>query len=449
MNVYDRRDAEIGSQYSAAGSLNHVSHPSGTCRPFFPARRLFCLLTVFDFLAAVVIWLLYANAFSDQERIKDTLKREVVGYTFKESLFDIVLLAFWRMVVLLLAYALCVSRKWYCVAVTTAITTAFLIAKAVLTSFHSPTHNNPTLYYLLVLSSLVLSWVETWVLDVKVIPTEIKAQQRIQQEAVERRSLLPSDYLHGHLTPHSLISERSFYTPHASDDENETEYQENPKSLGISPQDQQFIEKSKETMEATWHLMSINDGWKTEKQKDEIVVESRVIPSGRKIYRLKSSLDGKTEDIFNLIVLRPDMAHKWGGSITDSYVVRQIDDQTDIVYNSTGVEGGGMVSSRDFVNLRRWERRGDVFVSCNATIEIDELPPKKDHIRGENGPGGWAFREAEGNPNRTEYVWLFNVDLKGWLPQSVTDIAMAHMLYQTGQGVRNYVRESLGCALKN
>ncbi|XP_068670849.1 stAR-related lipid transfer protein 3-like isoform X2 [Montipora foliosa] len=413
MNVYDRCDAEIGSQDSAAGSLNHVSHPSGTCRPFFPARRLFCLLTVFDFLAAVVIWLLYANSFSDQEPLKDTLNREVVRCTFKESLFDIVLLAFGRMVVLLLAYALCVSRKWYCVAVTTAITTAVLIAKAAMTKLHSH-DNKPTLYYLLVLSSLVLSWVETWVLDVKVIPTEIKAQQRIQQEAVERRSLIPSDYLHGHLTPHSLFSERSFYTPHASDDENETEYQENPTSLGISPQDQQFIEKSKETMEATWHLMSINDGWKTEKQKDGIVVESRVIPSGRKIYRLKSSLDGKTEDIFNLIVLRPDMAHKWGGSITDSYVVRQIDDQTDIVYNSTGEEGGGMVSSR-----------------------------------GENGPGGWAFREAEGNPNRTEYVWLFNVDLKGWLPQSVTDIAMAHMLYQTGQGVRNYVRESLGCALKN
>ena len=32
--------------------------------------------------------------------------------------------------------------------------------------------------------------------------------------------------------------------------------------------------------------------------------------------------------------------------------------------------------------------------------------------RGANGPGGWAIREAEGNPNRTEYVWLFDVDLK-------------------------------------
>ena len=36
---------------------------------------------------------------------------------------------------------------------------------------------------------------------------------------------------------------------------------------------------------------------------------------------------------------------------------------------------------RDFVNLRRWERRGDVFVSCNSTIVLDELPPKTDHVR--------------------------------------------------------------------
>lgn len=33
-------------------------------------------------------------------------------------------------------------------------------------------------------------------------------------------------------------------------------------------------------------------------------------------------------------------------------------------------------------------------------------------FRGVNGPGGWAIREAEGNPNGTEYVWLFDVDLK-------------------------------------
>ena len=36
---------------------------------------------------------------------------------------------------------------------------------------------------------------------------------------------------------------------------------------------------------------------------------------------------------------------------------------------------------RDFVNLRRWEKRGDVFVSCNVAVECDEMPPKKEHVR--------------------------------------------------------------------
>jgi len=40
-------------------------------------------------------------------------------------------------------------------------------------------------------------------------------------------------------------------------------------------------------MEKTWELMGLNDGWKSEKVKDGVVVESRVIPSGKKIYRLK------------------------------------------------------------------------------------------------------------------------------------------------------------------
>lgn len=38
------------------------------------------------------------------------------------------------------------------------------------------------------------------------------------------------------------------------------------------------------------------------------------------LYLLQSSIDGKAVDIFNIIVLHPEMAHRWGGSITNSYV---------------------------------------------------------------------------------------------------------------------------------
>lgn len=439
------QDSERGNQQSTGGSNDTVLLSSGTFRPFSPARRLFCLLAAFDFLAALFVWILYAHAFSGQE-FKEALKSEVLKYKFKKSLFDIVLLALWRMIILLLAYALFLSRKWYAVAATTTVTTAFLLVKVVLTSFQSPSENtSETLYYVLVLMSLVLSWVQSWVLDVKVIPSEVKAERRSLQE--ERRSLLDDEHRR-HRTPYSLVSEHSFYTPEASDSEIESDAEQHechrPVAARISQQDQEFIQKSKETMEITWELMGLNEGWKTEKVKDGIVVESRVIPRGKKIYRLKGSLDAKAEDVFNLIVLHPENATKWGGNVTYSCVVRHIDEHTDIVYNSTGVAGGGMVASRDFVNLRRWEKRGDVFLSCNVAVEVDEMPPKEEHVRGTNGPGGWAMREAEGNPNRTEYVWVFDVDLKGWLPQSVIDTAMSFMLYSTGQGIKNYVRENLG-----
>lgn len=58
MNSFVGSDAEAGGQYLASASSNSAS---GTFRPFSPARRLFCLLTAFDFLAALVIWILYAH----------------------------------------------------------------------------------------------------------------------------------------------------------------------------------------------------------------------------------------------------------------------------------------------------------------------------------------------------------------------------------------------------
>lgn len=444
--VSQNYDAESGSHYVASSTSYPVStlSTSAAHRRFSPARRLFCLLALFDFLTTLFIWILYGHGFSDN--FKEVIKTDVKEYKFKKSVFDVVLLALWRMIVLLLVYALYVSRKWYAVGLTTGGSTVFLLVKAILMEFQPPKskdRGSEYLYYVLVLSSLILSWVEVWVLDSKVIPAETKEEQRQFQE--ERRSLLHNENRR-HLTPYSTISDNAFYTPEASDEESENE-REGAENLALSQEDQEYIQKGKETMEITWERMRFNDGWKTEKVKDGVVVESKVIPlpaGGKKIYRLKGSLDAKAEEVFNLVVRHPEDAQKWGGNITDSFVVRQIDENTDIVYNSVGEAGGGVVSSRDFVNLRRWEKRGDVFVSCNVAVECDEMPPKKEHVRAANGPGGWAMQEAEGNPSRTEYVWLFDVDLKGWLPQSVIDAAMSFMLFQTGQGLKAYIQEQLG-----
>lgn len=67
-------------------------------------------------------------------------------------------------------------------------------------------------------------------------------------------------------------------------------------------------------------------------------------------------------------------------------------------------------SSTHFAN----ERLGLLATSDANTVEVVYRSRLSLAVlfRGENGPGGWAMREAEDNPNRTEYVWLFDVDLK-------------------------------------
>lgn len=57
------QDAETGSQISAPGNSASplLQSSSGNFRSFSPSRRLFCLLTAFDFLSALFIWILRAH----------------------------------------------------------------------------------------------------------------------------------------------------------------------------------------------------------------------------------------------------------------------------------------------------------------------------------------------------------------------------------------------------
>lgn len=63
MSSFISQDSELGTQH-VAGSDSSVSTTSGPFRPFSPARVLFCLLTAFDFLAALFIWILHVHVSS-------------------------------------------------------------------------------------------------------------------------------------------------------------------------------------------------------------------------------------------------------------------------------------------------------------------------------------------------------------------------------------------------
>jgi hypothetical protein len=132
----------------------------------------------------------------------------------------------------------------------------------------------------------------------------------------------------------------------------------------------------------------------------------------------------------------------WNPTLVDCRLIQPIDEHTDISYQVCAEAGGGVVSTRDFVNLRHWAVMDGVYLSAGGSIKHPAMPPQPKKVRGENGPGCWAMRPVDGDPNMCLFQWLLDTDLKvgiiihayirvtyllfqGWIPQSIIDKALS------------------------
>lgn len=85
------------------------------------------------------------------------------------SLFDIVIVCFLRMTVLLTCFAWLRLNHWLPVAITTTITTLYVIVKIL---FFFNKHNGALPQYLTILAAFINAWVELWLLPFRVLAQE-------------------------------------------------------------------------------------------------------------------------------------------------------------------------------------------------------------------------------------------------------------------------------------
>lgn len=102
----------------------------------------------------------------------------------------------------------------------------------------------------------------------------------------------------------------------------------------------------------------------------------------------------------------------------------------------------GFSSCRDFVNVRRVERKRDCYLSAGMATDHECKPPSARYVRwasslaschqsgiwsyafssfsvtdinghrGENGPGGFVVLKSSSNPSVCTFIWVLNTDLK-------------------------------------
>ncbi|KFO69409.1 StAR-related lipid transfer protein 3, partial [Cuculus canorus] len=382
-------------------------------------RRTFCLFVTFDLLFVSLLWIIELNT---KDGIQKNLENEIINYRFKTSFFDIFVLAFFRFFVLLLAYAVVKLRHWWVIAVTTLISSAFLIVKVILSELLA----KGAFGYLLPIVSFVIAWLETWFLDFKVLT----------QEAEEERWYLAAQApaSRGPLLYPRALSEGQFYSPPESfaGSDNESD-EEGAGRKVLTAQEKEYVRQGKDAMEVVDQILAQEENWKFEKNNASDfgdVVYTFEIPFHGKTFILKAFLQCSAEMVYQEVILQPEKMILWNRTVAACQILQRIEDNTIVSYDVAAGAAGGVVSPRDFVNVRRIERRRDRYISSGMSTTHSLKPPLSKYVRGENGPGGFIVLKCPSNPRVCTFIWILNTDLKGRLPRYLIHQSLAATMFE-------------------
>ncbi|KAM9785278.1 stAR-related lipid transfer protein 3 [Syngnathus typhle] len=430
--------ASLNASYSTSLSLPspYLMLPPSERKLISDVRRTFCLFVTFDLLFISLLWIIELNIAST---ILESLEKEIIRYNFRSSFFDIFLLAVFRFLCLQVGYAAFRLRHWWMIAVTTLITSVFLVVKVILSNLLSQN----AFGYVLPITSFVVAWLETWFLDFKVLPQEAddeRAYLAMVNAACERAPLLYP----------RAVSDGQFYSPPESVADSEEELDE--EGLGrraVTTQEKEFVRQGREAMTIVEQILTQEENWKFEKNNDAgDSVYTLEIPFHGKTFILKAFVQCPAELVYQEVILQPEKMVLWNRTVSACQILQRVDDNTLVTYDVSAGAAGGVVSARDFVNVRRVERKRDCYLSAGMATDHDAKAPCGRYVRGENGPGGFVVLKSSSNPSVCTFIWILNTDLKGRLPRYLIHQSLAATMFEFMSHLRQRIAElrpSLRC----
>uniref|UniRef100_A0A8C9ZXI1 StAR-related lipid transfer protein 3 n=1 Tax=Sander lucioperca TaxID=283035 RepID=A0A8C9ZXI1_SANLU len=425
---------ELGGSLPAIASLNasystSLSLPSPYLLPpaerkaISDVRRTFCLFVTFDLLFISLLWIIELNISSS---IWDRLKNEVVLYDYRSSFFDIFLLALFRFLCLQVGYAAFRLKHWWVIAVTTLVTSVFLVVKVILLSQNA-------FGYVIPITSFVVAWLETWFLDFKVLTQEAddeRAYLAAVNAACERAPMIYP----------RAVSDGQFYSPPesvAGDDLDE----EGLGRKAVTTQEKEYVRQGREAMSVVEQILAQEENWKYEKNNDMgDCVYTLEIPFHGKTFILKAFMQCPAELVYQEVILQPEKMVQWNRTVSACQILQRVDDNTLVSYDVASGAAGGVVSARDFVNVRRVERKRDCYLSAGMATDHNSKPSSGRYVRGENGPGGFVVLKSSSNPSVCTFIWVLNTDLKGRLPRYLIHQSLAATMFE----FMSHLRQRIG-----
>jgi len=443
------------------------------------------ILSSFDAMLVTVIWLLIIKTTSSDEKAISKAFEVCAEHCFNNSVLDIVGLAILRFLVLTTAYTVLATLHSWPVVLCTAGSSVYLICKVYLYA----TKITQEWDYAIFISSFVVSWAEVFLHASAIVPLKkLRASSARQSFGSDGRApneatplLLENghsgyDNSRGILIPQRRLGDRTnastpasinqYSTPMQSD--TESDVFGTPRSAGsevgtpqmgrarsvsqaaqrisLSPEglaqlDERLINLGRRGEEAVQDVWEMAQGtrfdWRVELEKSGVTVSSCNVGS-RNVLKAQGLIRVSPSVLFHILYFKDSTRSSWNPIIDRFDVLEVIDRYTDITYSVTAPQARGLISPRDFVCVRQWMKRdGNMVIAENTSEHHDRPTGVESAVRGELGPGGYVLLSVPGQPHVTNLIWIFNVDLKGWIPRYVVDHTMINLLAVHHERVRS------------
>lgn len=422
-------------------------------------RRFFCLFVTFDLLFTSLMWLICVMMRG--QTLQLIFDSEIIHYNVKSSLFDIVMAAVCRFVVLLLFYALLYINNWSIIALSTGCTCAFLIAKVFV--FDWPHAVEPVYEVFLILTSFTLAWGEAWFLDFRVLPQELQAKQILdtivhQGGSSERTPLLQPGPGSGQRSNYAESTVK-WFSPVETPESSPRPRRPGEQVILTTEQIDEYKAQAMESMTNAWRIVNLSN-WNTEKKGSHKgdIVESKKTEQFGKVYRFTGTVECPPKFLYDEFKDNITRLPDWNPTILKSELIKEIGPGMDLSYQVTAGGGRGIIAPRDFVILRCSaalsadgkivDENPQAYISSGVSVNVPGYPPHRDLVRGQNKVGCWYLKprsvQTQGGKieTHTTFQWLMCCDLKGKIPQFVLDAAFSTVMLDYIVHVRKFVSEA-------
>ncbi|CAO2593595.1 StAR-related lipid transfer protein 4, partial [Lemmus lemmus] len=182
------------------------------------------------------------------------------------------------------------------------------------------------------------------------------------------------------------------------------------------------------------------DKWRVAKKMKDVTVWRK--PSEEfngYLYKAQGVMDDTVNNVIDHIRPGP-WRLDWDRLMTSLDILEHFEENCCVMRYTTAGQLLNIISPREFVDFSYTVGYEEGLLSCGVSLDWSETRPE--FVRGYNHPCGWFCVPLKDNPSQSLLTGYIQTDLRGMIPQSAVDTAMASTLTNFYGDLRKALRKA-------